>query len=118
MFGSLGGPELLFLFVLALLLFGPRKLPELGRLLGRAISEFRRATYEFRTNLEREVELEELKQAREALEEGGRTLSGAVRQATLGAPVERAAREARGASPAAPGEAPPEGSDGGAEPRP
>lgn len=118
MFGSVGGPELVFLFVLALLLFGPRKLPELGRLLGRAVSEFRRATYEFRTSLEREVALEELKEAREALEEGGRAVSGAVRQAALGAPVESAGPEAGGGPPAASGEAVSEGSDGGPEPRP
>lgn len=117
MFGSLGGPELLFLFVLALLLFGPRKLPELGRSLGKAISEFRRATYEFRTNLEREVELEQLKEAREALEEGGRAVSGAVRQATVGAPVEPASREAGGLAPGARDGAAPEGSHAESEPR-
>ncbi len=94
MFGSLGGPELLFLFVLALLLFGPRRLPEIGRLLGKTLSEFRRATYEFRANLEREVEVEALKEAKRTLEEGGRAASGAALETTgevLGGPVARAA---------------------------
>ncbi len=64
MFGSIGGPEILLLFLLALLLFGPRKLPEIGRTIGRAVGEFRRATTEFRTSLEREVELEQFKELR------------------------------------------------------
>jgi TatA/E family protein of Tat protein translocase len=55
MFGSLGAPELIAIFVLALLLFGPKKLPELGRALGRSFAEFRRATTELKTTFEREI---------------------------------------------------------------
>jgi sec-independent protein translocase protein TatA len=44
MFGTVGGPELLVILVIALVIFGPSKLPELGKGLGRAIHEFRRAT--------------------------------------------------------------------------
>jgi TatA/E family protein of Tat protein translocase len=55
MFGSIGMPELLIIFVIALVVFGPRRLPELGRSLGRAITEFRRAAQEFSTTLEQEV---------------------------------------------------------------
>jgi len=43
MFGSIGGPELVLIFIVALLIFGPRKLPELGRMLGKGMAEFRRA---------------------------------------------------------------------------
>lgn len=60
MFG-LGGTEVLVIFGLALLLFGPKKLPEIGRTLGKTLAEFRRATMDFRVNLEREVELDKLK---------------------------------------------------------
>lgn len=51
----LGITELLFILLLALLLFGPRKLPELGRSLGRGLAEFRRASSELRTTIENEV---------------------------------------------------------------
>jgi sec-independent protein translocase protein TatA len=64
MFGSIGGPELLLIFVLALLLFGPRKLPEIGKTIGKTLAEFRRATQEFSTSLEREVEVEKLRELR------------------------------------------------------
>ena len=46
--GPLGRPEMVFIFLLALLLFGPKKLPEMGRTLGKAITEFRRASNELK----------------------------------------------------------------------
>jgi TatA/E family protein of Tat protein translocase len=58
MFGSIGGPELLLVLVLALIVFGPRKLPEIGKSLGRMMAEFRKASTEFRRTIEDEVELE------------------------------------------------------------
>jgi sec-independent protein translocase protein TatB len=62
-FGSIGGPEVILLFIAALLLFGPRRLPEIGRTLGKTVAGFRRATNDFRMNLEREVRMDELKDA-------------------------------------------------------
>ena len=53
--GPLGVPELIIIFIVALLVFGPRKLPELGKSLGRGLSEFRRASNELRNTLEEEV---------------------------------------------------------------
>jgi TatA/E family protein of Tat protein translocase len=61
MFGSIGMPELVIIFVLALIIFGPRKLPELGRSLGRSIGEFRRASNELKSTLEEEIRVEEQK---------------------------------------------------------
>ncbi len=61
MFGSIGGFEMLVLVLLGLLIFGPRRLPEIGRTLGRMMGEFRRATTDLRTSIEREVSLEEMR---------------------------------------------------------
>lgn len=63
MFGSIGVPELILIFVLALLLFGPRKLPDIGKSLGRAMGEFRRASNDLKRSLEEEVAADELKAA-------------------------------------------------------
>jgi TatA/E family protein of Tat protein translocase len=59
MFGSIGMPELLVILMIALIIFGPRKLPELGRSLGRSLAEFRRASNELRATLDEEIRLEE-----------------------------------------------------------
>ena len=59
MFGSIGGTEILVIMVIALLVFGPRKLPELGKSLGRGLSEFKRASNDLRRSLEDELALEE-----------------------------------------------------------
>ena len=55
MFGSIGGPELLLIFVIALLIFGPKKLSELGRTLGKGVAEFRKAATDLRDTLDAEV---------------------------------------------------------------
>lgn len=62
MFGSLGVPELLLIFVVILIVFGPRRIPEIGRTLGKALGEFRKATDDLKSTIEREVRLEELKE--------------------------------------------------------
>jgi len=61
MFGTLGGPELLLILVLALIVFGPRKLPEVGRSMGKMLAEFRKASHEFQRTIEDEVEAEKAK---------------------------------------------------------
>jgi TatA/E family protein of Tat protein translocase len=66
MFGSIGMPELIIIFVIALIIFGPRKLPELGRSLGKSLAEFKKASNELKSTLEEEIRLEE---QRSALEE-------------------------------------------------
>ena len=65
MFGSLGMPELIVIFVIALIIFGPRKLPELGKSLGKSIAEFKRASNELKSTLEEEIRLEEQKSKQE-----------------------------------------------------
>jgi sec-independent protein translocase protein TatA len=63
MFGSIGMPELIIIFVIALIIFGPRKLPELGRSLGKSLAEFKKASNELRNTLEEEIRIEEQKEA-------------------------------------------------------
>jgi sec-independent protein translocase protein TatA len=59
--GPIGFPELIVIFVVALIFFGPRKLPELGRSLGKSINEFKRASNELRSTLDDEIRAEERK---------------------------------------------------------
>ena len=66
MFGSIGMPELLIILTLALIIFGPRKLPELGRSLGRSLGEFKRASNELRNTLDEEIRIEEERSTRPA----------------------------------------------------
>jgi TatA/E family protein of Tat protein translocase len=61
MFGPLGGPELVLILVLALIVFGPRRLPEIGKSMGRLLSEFRKASHDFQRTIEDEVEAEKQK---------------------------------------------------------
>jgi TatA/E family protein of Tat protein translocase len=63
MFGNFGMGELIVIFTIALLIFGPRKLPELGRSLGRSLSEFKKASNELRSTLEEEIRIEETREA-------------------------------------------------------
>jgi len=57
--GPIGFPELVIIFVVALVIFGPRKLPDLGRSLGKSLAEFKRASNELRSTLDEEIRTEE-----------------------------------------------------------
>ena len=61
--GPIGMPELVIIFVIALIIFGPRKLPELGKSLGRSLNEFKRASNELKSTLEDEIRVEEQRTA-------------------------------------------------------
>jgi sec-independent protein translocase protein TatA len=54
--GPIGFQELVLILVVALIIFGPKKLPELGRSLGKTLAEFRRASNEIKHNIEKELE--------------------------------------------------------------
>ena len=66
MLGSIGMPELIIIFIIALIIFGPRKLPELGRSLGKSLAEFKKASNELKSTLEEEIRLEEQRSSIEA----------------------------------------------------
>ena len=57
--GSLGVPEIAFIFVLALLIFGPKRLPEIGRTVGKGLAEFRKASNDLKRTINAELALEE-----------------------------------------------------------
>jgi TatA/E family protein of Tat protein translocase len=86
--GSLGLPEIAFILVLALLIFGPKKLPEIGRTLGKGVSEFRRATDELKRSINTELALDET------------PTPPVLRTRRLEEPVEPVAVAAAGATPA------------------
>ncbi len=56
MFGSIGMPELILIFVVALLVFGPKKLPEIGKSIGKGLAEFKRASDDLKKTIEQEIE--------------------------------------------------------------
>jgi sec-independent protein translocase protein TatA len=61
--GNIGFPEMVLIFIVALLVFGPKRLPELGRSLGKGLSEFRRASSDLRNSIEREIDSAEIEQS-------------------------------------------------------
>lgn len=116
MFGSIGGSEFLLIAVLALLLFGPRKLPQIGKSIGRALAEFRGATHEFKSSLEREVELDELRETKDGLTAAGREIADTVQEAARPT-VARGSIDSAGAGDRAPADpvTPPAKRSGGPE---
>ena len=93
MFGSIGMPELIIIFVIALIIFGPRKLPELGRSLGKSLAEFKRASNELKSTLEEEIRIEEQQQRTEAPKAAAGPI--AVAAADAAAPAEEASVSVR-----------------------
>ncbi len=103
MFGSLGVPELLLIFVVILIVFGPRRIPEIGRTLGKALGEFRKATDDLKSTIEREVRLEELKKVTPpTLESIITPFESVSRNEPSGAPAPAAPETVPAVDPAAP----------------
>src|SRR6476659_1567362 len=114
MLGSIGMPELILIFVVALLVFGPRKLPEIGKSLGKGLAEFKRASDDLKKTIEQEIEQgkQEVSSVREEVASIPASLKSAVSLEKSPAPAEPAVAPAPGplfgVEPgAAPAETPP-----------
>jgi sec-independent protein translocase protein TatA len=59
--GPIGIQEMVLILIIALVIFGPKRLPELGRSIGKTLAEFRRASNEIKQNIEKELEETESK---------------------------------------------------------
>jgi Tat protein translocase TatB subunit len=101
--GSIGGMELVLVLVVALLLFGPRKLPQIGRTIGKAMTELRKASRDFKMNLDREVGLEEVRSVRQDLTRAKKEVSSTIDELRdpLGAAGSSAASDAPASAPPA-----------------
>jgi TatA/E family protein of Tat protein translocase len=99
MFGSIGMPELILIFVVALLVFGPRKLPEIGKSLGKGLAEFKRASEELKKTIEQEISegKSEVSAARQEIVSAANTVAQIPASVPPPAPAEPAPAE-----PAAP----------------
>lgn len=85
-FGSIGGGEVLLILALALLVFGPRRIPEIGKTIGKTLAEFRKATGEFKSSLEREIQVEKIEDVTQDVQEARRELTSVAREVSgLGA---------------------------------
>jgi sec-independent protein translocase protein TatA len=81
MFGTLGVQEMLLIFLVALVLFGPRKLPELGKTIGKALTEFRRASNDLKSTFEREMHT--LEREGESIKQAADQTAGSIWNATM-----------------------------------
>ena len=76
MFGSIGLPEMLLILAVALIVFGPKKLPEVGRSLGKALREFKKSTEEIKSKLEEQINAEEFKNIQNDIKDIKQDLNG------------------------------------------
>jgi TatA/E family protein of Tat protein translocase len=111
-------PELIVIFVIALIFFGPKKLPELGKSLGKGLAEFKRASNELKNTLEEEVRLDDEKTRRAAapspvpgIESGQVTASEGASPETIHSPAQELV-DAAATPPATPDETVARGSHG------
>lgn len=116
MFGPLGAMEILFILVLALLIFGPRRLPEVGRTIGKALGEFRRATTDLKRTVNTELALEEDEERPTSRRRPAPLPSTGAEAAGIDSPGR--VRPVAGAHPRSPSRQPAVGGDVAAEPDP
>src|SRR5437762_9271959 len=101
MFGTLGGPEVILILVVALIVFGPRRLPEIGKSVGKMLAEFRKASNDFKRTIEDEVEAERLREIDTARAAPAPPIPAAPPVAAEGSPVAAEAPHVEQPSPPA-----------------
>jgi TatA/E family protein of Tat protein translocase len=81
MFAGIGPAELILIFVIALLVFGPKKLPEIGRQVGKALREFKKTSEEIKGRIEEEIEASEIKDLRKDIQSGAEAFKTEIQRA-------------------------------------
>ena len=85
--GPVGVPEMIIILVIALIVFGPRKLPELGRSLGKSLGEFKRASNDLRNTLDEEIRIEEKQDDKNTFNEKSKSTQESTNPAVAAAPA-------------------------------
>ena len=67
MFGNIGLPEMMLIMAIALLVFGPKKLPEVGRSIGKAMREFKKSTEEIKDRFEEQIRADDLREIQDGI---------------------------------------------------
>jgi TatA/E family protein of Tat protein translocase len=88
MFGSIGPTELILIFIIALLVFGPKKLPEIGKTVGKAIREFKKASDEIKGRIEEEIEASEIKDVAKDIKTAAQDFHNELKKEIPASPLE------------------------------
>jgi len=88
MFGSIGPTELILIFIIALLVFGPKKLPEIGKTVGKAIREFKKASDEIKGRIEEEIEASEIKDVAKDIKSAAQDFHNELKKEIPASPLE------------------------------
>ena len=85
--GPVGVPEMIIILVIALIVFGPRKLPELGRSLGKSLGEFKRASNDLRNTLDEEIRIEEKPDDKSTFNENSKSIQSSNKPEVAAGPA-------------------------------
>ena len=88
MFGSIGPTELILIFIIALLVFGPKKLPEIGKTVGKAIREFKKASDEIKGRIEEEIQASEIKDVAKDIKSAAQDFHDELKREIPASPLE------------------------------
>jgi sec-independent protein translocase protein TatB len=91
---SLSIPDTLFLFVVALVVFGPKRLPEIGKQIGKLVFEFRRASNDFKLQIEEELRLSERQEKQKQMELQAASVAPVMTATSISAPISESAAPA------------------------